>query len=87
MILSIKYKMRHSIYKCLILQEKVTVMSSINPTKDLLADLIGYQRLPENQLRKVSQLRDLLEKMMMLDPVKRLSLNDCLKHPFIQEKI
>ncbi|XP_014673306.1 PREDICTED: serine/threonine-protein kinase PRP4 homolog [Priapulus caudatus] len=68
-------------------REKVTVMSTINPTKDLLADLIGFQRLPEDQLRKVTQLRNLLEKMMMLDPSKRLSLNDCLKHPFIQEKI
>lgn len=30
-------------------REKVTVMSTINPTKDLLADLIGCQRLPEDQ--------------------------------------
>nr|KAG5707946.1 hypothetical protein BaRGS_031677 [Batillaria attramentaria] len=33
-------------------REKVTVLSSLHPTKDLLADLIGYQRLPEDQLRK-----------------------------------
>ncbi|XP_048364379.1 serine/threonine-protein kinase PRP4 homolog isoform X2 [Sphaerodactylus townsendi] len=34
-------------------REKVTVMSTINPTKDLLADLIGCQRLPEDQRKKV----------------------------------
>uniref|UniRef100_A0A8B9HLZ5 Serine/threonine-protein kinase PRP4 homolog n=1 Tax=Astyanax mexicanus TaxID=7994 RepID=A0A8B9HLZ5_ASTMX len=33
-------------------REKVTVMSTINPTKDLLADMIGGQRLPEEQRKK-----------------------------------
>uniref|UniRef100_A0A672YT65 Serine/threonine-protein kinase PRP4 homolog n=1 Tax=Sphaeramia orbicularis TaxID=375764 RepID=A0A672YT65_9TELE len=35
-------------------REKVTVMSTINPTKDLLADMIGGQRLPEDQRKKTS---------------------------------
>uniref|UniRef100_A0A8C9XP64 Serine/threonine-protein kinase PRP4 homolog n=1 Tax=Sander lucioperca TaxID=283035 RepID=A0A8C9XP64_SANLU len=34
-------------------REKVTVMSTINPTKDLLTDMIGGQRLPEDQRKKV----------------------------------
>ncbi|NP_001091334.1 pre-mRNA processing factor 4B L homeolog [Xenopus laevis] len=33
-------------------REKVTVMSTINPTKDLSADLVGCQRLPEDQRKK-----------------------------------
>ena len=65
----------------------MTVLTSINPAKDLLADLIGYQRLPEDQMRKVRQLKDLLENMLMLDPGKRISINAALAHPFIQEKI
>ena len=68
-------------------QEKVTVLSSLHPNKDLLADLIGYQRLPEDQLRKVTQLKDLLDKILMLDPSKRLSISQALNHPFLQEKI
>ncbi|XP_002741641.2 serine/threonine-protein kinase PRP4 homolog [Saccoglossus kowalevskii] len=68
-------------------REKVTVYGTINPNKDLLADLIGFQRLPADQLRKVQQLKDLLEKLLMLDPSKRLSINQALTHPFIQEKI
>ncbi|XP_070575833.1 serine/threonine-protein kinase PRP4 homolog isoform X2 [Ptychodera flava] len=32
-------------------REKVTLYSTINPTKDMFGDLIGYQRLPEDQLR------------------------------------
>ncbi|CAI5780059.1 serine/threonine-protein kinase PRP4 homolog [Podarcis lilfordi] len=46
-------------------REKVTVMSTINPTKDLLADLIGCQRLPEDQRKKVHQLKDLLDQILM----------------------
>ncbi|XP_038624028.1 serine/threonine-protein kinase PRP4 homolog [Tachyglossus aculeatus] len=68
-------------------REKVTVMSTINPTKDLLTDLIGCQRLPEDQRKKVHQLKDLLDQILMLDPAKRISINQALQHTFIQEKI
>jgi len=68
-------------------QEKVTVMSTISPSKDLLADMVGGQRMPEDQLRKVSQLKDFLEKILVLDPAKRLSINHALAHPFIQERV
>ncbi|XP_062841697.1 pre-mRNA processing factor 4Bb [Trichomycterus rosablanca] len=68
-------------------REKVTVMSTINPTKDFLSDLIGCQRLPEEQRKKVMQLKDLLDGTLMLDPAKRISINQALQHPFIQEKI
>ncbi len=62
-------------------------MTTIHPSKDLLAEMIGYQRLPEDQMRKVTQLKDLLEKMLMLDPSKRISINAALTHPFIQERL
>ncbi|XP_019730615.1 pre-mRNA processing factor 4Bb [Hippocampus comes] len=68
-------------------REKVTVMSTINPTKDLLGDMIGGQRLPEEQRKKVMQLKDLLDATLMLDPAKRISINQALQHAFIQEKI
>ncbi|CAB1325752.1 unnamed protein product [Coregonus sp. 'balchen'] len=68
-------------------REKVTVMSTINPTKELLADMVGCQRLPEDQRKKVAQLKDLLDLTLMLDPTKRISINQALQHPYIQEKI
>lgn len=68
-------------------REKITVMSTINPTKDLLADMIGGQRLPEEMRKKVMQLKDLLDGTLMLDPAKRITINQALQHPFIQEKI
>ena len=36
------------------------------------------------QPRLVSQLADLLEKMMMLDPEKRIDVDDALRHPFVR---
>ncbi|KAI4900340.1 hypothetical protein NFI96_028624 [Prochilodus magdalenae] len=68
-------------------REKVTVMSSINPTKDLLTDMVGRQRLPEDQRKKVVQLKDLLDQILVLDTAKRISINQALQHPYIQERM
>jgi len=62
-------------------------MSSINPTKEITESLFGFHKLDEVHKRKVNQLKDLLDKILMLDPAKRLSLNEALTHPFITEKI
>lgn len=74
-------------YILCVLQEKVVVLTNINPSRDLQAELVGSQRLPDDQYRKVCQLKDLLEKILMLDPAKRITINQALTHPFIQEKI
>uniref|UniRef100_A0A8C1QZF0 Serine/threonine-protein kinase PRP4 homolog n=2 Tax=Cyprinus carpio TaxID=7962 RepID=A0A8C1QZF0_CYPCA len=68
-------------------KEKITVMSTINPTKDLSMDMVGRQALPEDQRKKVVQLKDLLDQILMLDPAKRITINQALQHPFIQERI
>ena len=68
-------------------QEKFTIITYKNPTKDLMEILIGKHRLTEESKRKVGQLRDLLDKMTMMDPSKRLPISQCLNHPFISEKI
>ena len=68
-------------------QEKVTVMGSIPPSRDLLAALVGSQTLDDAHLRKVHQLKDFLEKCLMLDPSKRITINQALVHPFITEKV
>ncbi|RWS28390.1 Serine/threonine-protein kinase PRP4-like protein [Leptotrombidium deliense] len=68
-------------------REKVVVMSNIRATRDLQNELIAGHRLPEDQQRKVVQLKDLLEKILMLDPNKRFNINQALSHPFIQERL
>lgn len=62
-------------------------MSSIPPSRDLLACLVGEQSLDDTHLRKVHQLKDFLEKCFILDPAKRISINQALTHPFITEKL
>lgn len=71
----------------LLLQEKVVVQATINPTRHLLPELLGDTNLPEDQSRKVCQLKDLLDKCLMLDPTKRATIDHCLSHAFIREKI
>jgi serine/threonine-protein kinase PRP4 len=68
-------------------QDKIVVVSVIKPIRDLQQELIANQNLPEEQMRKVGQLKDLLDKVFSLDPSKRISLNHALAHPFIQDKI
>lgn len=68
-------------------REKVVVMSMVRASRDLQTELVAGQSLPPDQLRKVTQLKDLLDKALSMDPVKRIGLNNALTHPFIQDKI
>ncbi|GBO99338.1 hypothetical protein EVAR_67084_1 [Eumeta japonica] len=67
--------------------EKVVVMPVIKASRNLQQELIADQNLPDDQHRKVTQLKDLLDNIFALDPSKRISLNQALTHPFIQEKM
>ncbi|GAB0099841.1 serine/threonine-protein kinase prp4 [Sergentomyia squamirostris] len=68
-------------------REKIVVQTVIKASRDLQQELIADQNLPDDQHRKVTQLKDLLEKLFVLDPAKRISLNQALAHPFIQDKM
>ncbi|KAL3130724.1 hypothetical protein ABBQ38_000071 [Trebouxia sp. C0009 RCD-2024] len=48
-------------------------------------DFAGLLAGSEGDRKKVTQLADLLERMMALDPDKRITPKDALKHPFIKE--
>ncbi len=62
------------------------MLASMKPSRELLRELRGVQQLDEQGFRKVLQLKDLLDKVLVLDPAKRLSLNDALRHTFITDK-
>ncbi|KAA3676355.1 serine/threonine-protein kinase PRP4 [Paragonimus westermani] len=68
-------------------KEKVTVIRNLQPTRDLMTELLGDTKLTDPVLRKVTQFRDLLEKMLVLDPARRLPLSEALQHPFITERM
>jgi len=55
------------------------------PTKELAATLRGAKAGSDDG-RLVSSLSDMLDKMLVLDPTKRASVFDTLKHPFFTLK-
>ena len=61
-------------------------MSTLNPTRDLQKELIGNQDLPADQLKKVGQLKDLLDRIFTIDATKRVTPSQALAHPFISDK-
>ncbi len=69
------------------LQEKIVTISNVQPIRDLSSELIAGQTLSESEQRKVLQLKDILEKILALDPSKRLTPAQALSHPFITEKM
>lgn len=92
-----KFKDQHFNFNCNFLlhkmdeltgREKVVEMSNINPTRNLHSELKNaFKELSSNEEKKLTQLKDFLEKMITLDPNQRPSITDCLKHPFIREEI
>jgi len=68
-------------------RERVVNMPVVNKVRNLDSELTGGSKLPEETMRKVSQFRDFLDKIHMIDPAKRISLNECLTHPFIQDRM
>lgn len=51
-----------------------------------MVDLRGEQDLDREGFKKVEQFCNFLEQMTMLEPAKRITCTDALKHPFIIEK-
>ncbi|KOB63528.1 Serine/threonine-protein kinase PRP4-like protein [Operophtera brumata] len=69
-------------------RDKVIEVCNNNITRDLYKELQKYSKKqsPAEQ-KKLTQLKDQLEKMLILDPNHRLSVSDCLRHAFIQEQL
>lgn len=67
-------------------RDKITVLTNIQPNRDILSELIGGQSLPQDQYIKIKQLSDFLDKALTIDPSKRLEINQALAHPFITDK-
>ncbi|KAG7301475.1 hypothetical protein JYU34_014441 [Plutella xylostella] len=68
-------------------RDKVAEMCITNPTRNLQEELKKYcKNLEAKDEKKLVQLKDLLDKVLMLDPNQRPSIVDCLKHPFLQDE-
>uniref|UniRef100_A0A914KYQ6 Serine/threonine-protein kinase PRP4 homolog n=2 Tax=Meloidogyne TaxID=189290 RepID=A0A914KYQ6_MELIC len=67
-------------------KDKVTVLANIKMQRNLFAELAGDQELDKDGYTRVEHFRSLLEQMTTLDPGKRITCSDALKHPFIIER-
>lgn len=68
-------------------REKITVLTNVQPIRDIPSELISGQSLPQDQYIKIKQLSDFLDKALMIDPSKRLDIHQALAHPFITDKL
>jgi len=62
-------------------REKVIVMPVVHVSRSIIKEINMGEKTP-----KVGQLADLLDKIFVIDPSKRLHVNQCLTHPFITER-
>lgn len=62
---------------------QITVLNNIRPTRSLDDELVGNQRLDKDSMALLKAFRNLIEQMLTLDPTKRITVGDALKHPFI----
>ena len=63
------------------------MMSTMNATKELTESLVDSHKVEDDLKRKVLQFKDLMDKILLLDPSKRLAVNQALTHPFITERM
>ncbi|CAH2235017.1 serine/threonine-protein kinase PRP4 homolog [Pararge aegeria] len=66
-------------------REKVVEVTNITVSRDIGKDLKKSFKNANITEKRITDLKDLLDKMLVLDGNQRLSSTDCLKHPFIQE--
>jgi len=54
------------------------------PTRDMLNELTqNAKNIPEAEMAELRLLKDLLQKMFILDPTKRISVEEAIFHPFV----
>ena len=65
-------------------RDTVKTITFVKPTRDLRTRLLGASKgLPEDEVRDLNLFIDFLEKCLMVNPEKRITPQEALKHPFI----
>ncbi|EDQ89892.1 uncharacterized protein MONBRDRAFT_20788 [Monosiga brevicollis MX1] len=68
-------------------KEKVTLLPLTKPTRDLKSLLLRNHTLSEDEARHFESFANLLDRMLIVDPDKRITVKDALRHPFIAERM
>eukprot|EP01083_Nonionella_stella_P250068 864053_1 len=64
-----------------IIKQKRDLLTAMHPAQTS----VSFNELPDNDRRKVLQLKDLLERCLCLDPSRRITPEQALKHQFIKD--
>jgi len=67
--------------------DKISVLTNLKPSRELISELIGDQELDREAYKRVVLFRDFLEPMLTMDPMKRITCGESLKSPFITEPL
>ena len=62
------------------------MLANIPVTRQLHQDIASNHRMPEDQTKKIDQLKDLLEKILVIDTTKRITIRNASVHPFVDDK-
>uniref|UniRef100_A0A915HZX6 Uncharacterized protein n=1 Tax=Romanomermis culicivorax TaxID=13658 RepID=A0A915HZX6_ROMCU len=69
-------------------REKETILTTIPIIRDLSSELqaVENENFDDSTDRRISHLKDLLDRMLLIDPNQRISISEALRHAFIHEK-
>jgi serine/threonine-protein kinase PRP4 len=66
-------------------EEIIQKIKYTEPSRSIIDQLRKVKDRDDN-IRKVKEFADLLDKIFILDPEKRITVNECLRHPFLQQE-
>ncbi|GMR54868.1 hypothetical protein PMAYCL1PPCAC_25063 [Pristionchus mayeri] len=66
------------------LRDKITVLTNIRASRNLEEELVGNQRLNAESKGVVKEFANLLDKLLIVDHTKRMTVGEALNHPFIK---
>lgn len=69
------------------LQVKISMLSLAKSSKDFKSLVLRNHKLQADEVVHFANFCDLLDKMLMVDPEKRISAKDALRHPFVTTKM
>jgi len=63
---------------------KIRILKNLQPTVDMMGMLKRSQKLDSDEMKKLTQFKDLLEKMLIVDPARRITPKEALAHDFLK---
>lgn len=79
--------MHHNLSRLTLWQDVVRTINFTKPTRELKQRLISAASGSETELKELNLFVDLLERCLNLNPERRCTPDEALKHPFIRRPV